>query len=51
MEINPGDFVVIKKRADIRGKMGRKAEAIIDYRSAIKLRERIRRLKHAARHQ
>lgn len=37
--------MVLKRRADVRGKLGKKEEAISDYRQAIELQGRIQYLK------
>ena len=37
LSLQPGDALVYKRRADVRGKMGQNSQAIEDYRTAIQL--------------
>ena len=45
LDLNPDDPLVLKRRADVRGKLGKRKEAVLDYRQAIELQGRIRYLK------
>ena len=45
LELKPDDPLVLKRRADVRGKLGKKREAISDYQEAIELQGRIHYLK------
>lgn len=45
LELNADDPLVLKRRADVRGKLGKKKEAVQDYRQAIELQGRIKYLK------
>lgn len=38
--IDPSDYGALKKRADVRGKLDRKEEAIADYRDALEIFEK-----------
>ena len=37
LELQPDDALVLKRRADVRGKLSMKAEAVKDYQKAIKI--------------
>ena len=37
LELQPDDALVLKRRADVRGKLGNKDEAVNDYQRAIEL--------------
>lgn len=45
LDLQPDDPLVLKRRADVRGKLGKKDEAICDYQQAIELQGRIKYLK------
>ena len=39
LELNPGDYVAMKRRGDVYGMMGDKQNAIEDYQNALELYE------------
>jgi len=40
LEIDPNDYVSLKRRADIRGELGRKEEAVTDYQASLVIHEK-----------
>jgi len=44
LDLQPDDPMVLKRRADVRGKLGMNDAAIADYRQAIELQGRIQYL-------
>ncbi|CAL1530862.1 unnamed protein product [Lymnaea stagnalis] len=40
LELKPDDALMLKRRADVRGKLGRRAEAIEDYKRAVDIQTR-----------
>ena len=40
LDLQPDDALVLKRRADIRGKLGKKEKAIKDYKQAIEIQGR-----------
>lgn len=45
LSLKPDDALVLKRRADMRGKLSMKAEAIEDYRQAVEIQSRLRAMK------
>lgn len=41
LELKPDDALVLKRRADVRGKLGMKAQAIDDYKQAVEIQGRL----------
>ena len=45
LNINPGDYITLKRRADVRGLLNLKSDAVDDYQKSLQLFEMIRRYK------
>ena len=48
LDLQPDDPLVLKRRADVRGKLGKKHAAVSDYKQAIELQGRIEYLNKTA---